>query len=121
MISDPGAAPYMLAVPLDAVCSPSRPGSERARRQPATTEPREEYSQSRIFFGMDGRSIWRHTEAMGQTERLTCSKCGAHLILALPARGKGSRTFQCFVCDGPDPMKTDKATGWLKGELHPPR
>jgi len=58
---------------------------------------------------------------MGQAERPTCSHCGAQLILALPPGGKGPRTLQCFECDGPDPLKTDKATGWLKGELHPPK
>jgi hypothetical protein len=29
--------------------------------------------------------------------------------------------FQCFDCDGPDPMTSDKAIGWLKGELQPPK
>jgi len=33
--------------------------------------------------------------------------------------GAGKRAFQCFDCDGPDPIKTDKVTGWLKGELRP--
>ena len=59
--------------------------------------------------------------AMGQAERLLCPKCGADHILALPPAGEGPRRLQCFVCDSPDPMKTDKAMGWLKGELHPPR
>jgi hypothetical protein len=45
----------------------------------------------------------------------------AFLILALPSGGEGQRTFQCLECDGPDPMKTDQATGWLKGELQPPK
>jgi hypothetical protein len=58
---------------------------------------------------------------MGQAERPKCPGCGAYLILALPSGGKGKRTFQCFECDGPDPLKTDKVTGWLKsGELQPP-
>ena len=38
-------------------------------------------------------------------------------MLALPPGGKGKRTLQCYDCDGPDPLKTDKATGWLKSEL----
>jgi hypothetical protein len=58
---------------------------------------------------------------MGQAERPKCPGCGAYLILALPPGGKGKRTFQCFDCDGPDPLKTDKATGWLKSELQPPK
>jgi hypothetical protein len=57
---------------------------------------------------------------MGQAERPTCPGCGAFLILALPPGGKGQRTFQCLDCDGPDPLKTEKARGWLKGE-HSPR
>jgi hypothetical protein len=57
---------------------------------------------------------------MGQVERLTCLGCGAILILALPLGGEGQRTFQCFECDRPDPLKTDQVTGWLKGELQPP-
>jgi hypothetical protein len=43
------------------------------------------------------------------------------LILALPPGGKGRRTFQCIDCERPDPLKTDQATGWLKGELQPPK
>ena len=58
---------------------------------------------------------------MGQAERPTCPACGAYLILALPPGGKGKRTLQCFDCDGPDPLKTDTAKGWLKSELQPPK
>jgi hypothetical protein len=62
-----------------------------------------------------------HKYGMGQAERPTCPNCGAHLILALPPGGEGRRRFQCFECDGPDPLKTEWATGWLKGELQPPK
>jgi hypothetical protein len=41
--------------------------------------------------------------------------------LVLASGGKGKPAAQCFACDGPDPMKTDKTTGWLKGELQPPK
>jgi hypothetical protein len=58
------------------------------------------------------------TYHMGQAERPTYPHCGA--FLALPPGGERQRTFQCFECDGPDPLKTEKATGWLKGELQPP-
>ena len=58
---------------------------------------------------------------MGQAERPTCPGCGAFLILALPLGGKGPRTFQCLDCDRPDPLKTGQITGWLKGELQPPK
>jgi hypothetical protein len=53
--------------------------------------------------------------------RPKCPGCGAYLILALPPGGKGRRTFQCFDCDGPDPLKADRATGWLKSELQAPK
>jgi hypothetical protein len=72
-------------------------------------------------FEMDDVSGWRQNNAMGQAERLRCPKCGAYLILvAAPSHWKGPRKFQCFECDGPDPLKTDQVTGWLKGELQPP-
>jgi hypothetical protein len=57
---------------------------------------------------------------MGQAQRPTCPGCGAFLVLALSPDGEGKRTFQCFDCDGPDPMKTDRVIGWLKSELQPP-
>jgi hypothetical protein len=56
---------------------------------------------------------------MSEGERPICPKCGA--TLTLPAVVTGWRTLQCFDCDRPDPMKTDKTTGWLKGELQPPK
>ena len=55
--------------------------------------------------------------AMGQAERPTCPHCGGYLTIALPPGGKGKRTFQCFDCDGPDPLTTEETMGWLKGEL----
>ena len=50
-----------------------------------------------------------------QNDRL--APCGAPLVLAPPPDGKGERTFQCFDCDRPDPLKTDRALGRLDGEL----
>jgi len=58
---------------------------------------------------------------MGQVARPTCPGCGAILILALPPGGKGQRTFQCFDCERPDPLKMEQIMGWLKGELRPPQ
>jgi hypothetical protein len=63
----------------------------------------------------------RYVYFMGQSERPTCPHCRAYLTWALPQGGNGKRTFQCLNCDGPDPMKTEKTTGWLKGELQPPK
>jgi hypothetical protein len=76
----------------------------------------------RSNFEMDEVSGWRQNELMGQVERLRCPKCGAYLMLAAaPSDGRGPRMFQCFECDLPDPIKTDKVMGWLKGELQPPK
>jgi hypothetical protein len=58
---------------------------------------------------------------MGEAKKSTCPNCGAELILALPPGGKGQRTYQCFECDGPDPLKSGHASGWLKSELQPPK
>jgi len=58
---------------------------------------------------------------MSQAERPTCPNCGADLTLTLPLGGKGPRTFQCFDCVQPDPLKTEKVIGWFKGELRPPK
>jgi hypothetical protein len=51
---------------------------------------------------------------MGQAKRPTCLNCGAYLILALPPDGKGQRTFQCFDCRQPDPLKTDTVLAGLR-------
>jgi len=58
---------------------------------------------------------------MGQADRPTCPQCGAFMILAPSSYGKAQPMFQCLECDGLDPLKTDKVTGWLKGELQPPK
>jgi hypothetical protein len=58
---------------------------------------------------------------MGQAERPTCPHCWALMILAPPRDGKGQPTFQCLECDSLDPLKTEKVTGWLEGELQPPK
>jgi hypothetical protein len=73
-------------------------------------------------FEIDDVSDWRQNHVMGQAKRLRCPKCGAYLILvASPSDGKGPRMFQCFECDQPDPLKTDRVLGWLKSELQPPK
>jgi hypothetical protein len=77
--------------------------------------------RERLNFHVDVAWNRRETMPMGKVERPKCPTCGAYLIPALPPGGEGARTFQCFECDLPDPMKTEEVTGWLKGELHPPR
>jgi hypothetical protein len=52
--------------------------------------------------------------------KLDIAPCQSEMKLALLPGGKGRRTFQCFECDRPDPLKSDHASGWLQGELRPP-
>jgi hypothetical protein len=73
------------------------------------------------IFWIDGVLDRRQNCFMGQAERPTCPHCGAFLLLALPPGGKGRRSLQCLDCDRPDPLKSDTATGWLQGELQPPK
>lgn len=54
---------------------------------------------------------------MGQAQRPNCPDCGAYLTLALQPSGIGPRTLQCLDCERPDPIKSDRTTGWLAGEL----
>ena len=69
---------------------------------------------------MDGPSLPRHVLAMGQIDRLTCPKCGAKLISTPSRSGKGLRVLHCADCDFLDPMKSERAMGWIKSELQPP-
>jgi hypothetical protein len=64
-----------------------------------------------------GAPVGRQITTVGQTARPTCLVCGA----TLPLRDKGQRTYLCFECKRLDSLKTDKVTGWLKGELQPPK
>jgi hypothetical protein len=76
--------------------------------------PQSNYPLRRPIAGICGLSC---AAIVGQAELPTCPGCGANLILALPPGGKGPRTFQCFDCDRPDPLKSDQVSGWLRGEL----
>ena len=76
---------------------------------------------AKFNFEWTAKPVWRQIYLMGKTERPTCPGCGAIMVQALPPGGKGQRTFLCFDCDRPDPLKTDKVTGWLEGELQPPK
>jgi hypothetical protein len=51
--------------------------------------------------------------------RTICLKCGRDMELALPPGGKGERFAQCFNCDRPDPLKSERMQAWLRGELAP--
>jgi hypothetical protein len=94
------------------------------RANPLRVPPRQIHANFSCVFVRDRTDSYKlkgQKYLMGQAERPTCPVCGAFLILALPPGGKGQRTFQCFNCDGPDPLKTERVKGWLKSELQPPR
>jgi hypothetical protein len=46
-----------------------------------------------------------------------CQHCGS------PTPGDRNRLggFECARCDRLDPLKSDRAKGWLQGELRPPK
>jgi hypothetical protein len=46
-----------------------------------------------------------------------CEKCAKPLAFALQPGGKGPRSWQCFDCEGPDPITSPNITGWVKGLL----
>jgi uncharacterized protein YlaI len=68
--------------------------------------------------------------SLSSVERPMCPTCKHRMGLARISPGKRGyeeRTFECSTCDrvekvcfAVDPLKTD-ATGWLAGELKPPR
>ena len=52
---------------------------------------------------------------------IRCPKCGSLMRLSLAPGGKGPRSLRCEQCDRPDPLTAGDVSGWLRGELHPPR
>jgi hypothetical protein len=62
-------------------------------------------------------------------ERPLCPKCQIRMILLgveLSFAGPDLRKFECPQCEldykalAEDPMRSDNAVGWIKGELRPP-
>jgi hypothetical protein len=39
------------------------------------------------------------------------------MTFTLPISVEGGRIWQCLDCERPDPLKSEQAHGWLKGEL----
>jgi hypothetical protein len=70
---------------------------------------------------MDGPSLAHHILAMGQIDQLTCPKCGAKLIATPSPSANGLRALRCPDCDCLDPFRSERAMGWLKSELQPPK
>jgi len=52
---------------------------------------------------------------------MRCPQCGSLMRLALAPGDRGPRSLRCEKCDRPDPLKADEVSGWLKGELRPPK
>jgi hypothetical protein len=77
-------------------------------------------STNRVSFEIDSRSGQPLPFDIVTNQTRTCPNCKAPLVLALP-RGGGPRTLRCLECERLDPMKSDKASGWLQGELRRPR
>jgi anaerobic ribonucleoside-triphosphate reductase len=44
-----------------------------------------------------------------------CADCGS------PMPGNRQGRFECAKCDRTDPLKSDRAKGWLQSELRPPK
>ena len=62
-------------------------------------------------------------------ERPLCPKCQIRMVLRgveLSVAGPDLWTFECPQCEldykalAEDPMRSNKAMGWIKGELRPP-
>jgi hypothetical protein len=54
---------------------------------------------------------------MPSSQPPACPKCKKPMTLSLPPNGRGERAWRCPDCDRPDPMQSEEAQGWLKGEL----
>jgi hypothetical protein len=49
-----------------------------------------------------------------------CERCGALMMKAAPDDRQDPR-LRCPQCDELDPLMMTAATGWLQGELKPPK
>jgi anaerobic ribonucleoside-triphosphate reductase len=55
---------------------------------------------------------------MGQTlPDSRCPNCG----FTMPGDRNRLGRFECAKCDRLDPLKSERAKGWLQGELRPPK
>jgi hypothetical protein len=87
----------------------------RMQRDPSRSRPERKLEPVKPLRG------GRHGIAMIQTsDQMRCPKCGKPMVPALVPSGKGERAPRCFDCDGPDPLKSHEAEGWVKSPLRPP-
>jgi hypothetical protein len=50
-----------------------------------------------------------------------CEYCHRQKVLLIPVDGGGARELRCIQCDEIDPLKLPSNTGWIDGELRPPK
>jgi predicted RNA-binding Zn-ribbon protein involved in translation (DUF1610 family) len=83
----------------------------------------EEFAKLRFRFGMDFVQLPSDIFNMWKADQssLKCPRCGSPIILAVALEGKGPRLYHCDTCDGFDPLTSLSVTGWLQGELRPPK
>jgi hypothetical protein len=98
-----------------------RPAASALAKTLNATPQRSKFVGESVLVRIDGFLDQRQNYGMGKGRSQTCPTCGATMILALPADGKGKRIMQCVECDRPDPLKSDAAKGWLTSELQPPK
>jgi hypothetical protein len=58
---------------------------------------------------------------MARSETPKCPHCDFPMRLALPPGGNSPRIYVCLECAEEDPMKLPSSSGWVNGELKPPR
>jgi hypothetical protein len=51
----------------------------------------------------------------------SCPRCGRAMMFALLPEASLPRGLQCIGCDKSDPLKSERVTGWLNGELGRPK
>jgi hypothetical protein len=56
----------------------------------------------------------------GMGQAIADSRC-AHCDSPMPGDRNRLGRIECAKCDRLDPLKSDRARGWLQGELRPPK
>jgi hypothetical protein len=78
----------------------------------------QKYATGSISFGMDLPRFQLQIPDMGKSDfDSRCSHCGSPLSRDRNRPGR----FECARCDRLDPLKSEKAMGWLQSELQPPK
>src|ERR1700722_3055193 len=73
-------------------------------------------------FGMDSPQLSLQICVMGQKIKVgDCPCCGSPMRVAQPPSGSGSPVPQCPKCDQPGFANSERAIGWLRSELQPPK